>query len=292
MNARQVEVFKAIMECGSITAAARVLHVSQPAVTKALQLLEHDIGLRLFERTPKGLVPTFEARAFYTEVERTFTGLSYLKTFAQELSSLRHARLVVSVIPALSDRWLPRVASRFLADYPEVSLSFQAASSPHTAQLVGQGQVDLGIAQSRVDDPSMERTLLSTLRAVCIMPEDHALAAEEVIHPEHLRGQTLVSLSRQDIIRLQVEQVLEAAAVTVSRPIEVSLGITLRELVALGFGIGIVDSGSAEHPGTTGIVTRPFEPRIDMPIYLLRRRARTPSLIEQRFVDYLRKYPP
>lgn len=290
MNARQVEVFKAIMECGSITAAAVALHVSQPAVTKALQLLEHDIGLRLFERTPKGLIPTFEARAFYTEVERTFSGLRYLETFAQELASLKHARLMVSVIPALSDRWLPRVASRFLEAYPDVSLSFQAASSPHTAQLVGQGQVDLGIAQSRVEDPSMERTLLSTLRAVCVMASDHPLAAEEVIRPHHLRGQTFVSLSQQDIIRLQVEQVLAAAGVSIARPIEVSLGITLRELVALGFGIGIVDT--AEHPETNGIVTRPFEPRIDMPIYLLRRRNRTPSLVEQRFVEHILQWPP
>ncbi len=292
MNSRQVEVFKAIMECGSITRAADVLFVSQPAVTKSLQLLEHSLGLKLFTRTPKGLVPTSVARAFYTEVERSFIGLAHLRDYAGELRSLKHERLRVSVIPALSDRWLPQVLVRFLDKYPDASLSFQAASSPHTAQLVGQRQIDLGIAQSRIEDVSMERTLLFSLEAVCIMPANHPLTAEAVITPAHLHGQVFVSLSRQDIITIQLQRALDEAGVKVSRQVEVSLGASVRELVGLGFGIGIVDWGTVMERDDENFVIRPFRPRLEMPIYLLRMRDRPASLIEQRFIDQMVEHAP
>ena len=74
MNYRQIEIFKAIMDRGSITEAARVLGISQPAVSKGLQLLEGELGLQLFTRTTKGIAATDEARALY----RWFTPLMHL----------------------------------------------------------------------------------------------------------------------------------------------------------------------------------------------------------------------
>lgn len=292
MNSRQVEVFKVIMECGSITRAAAVLHVSQPAVTKSLKLLEHDLGLLLFTRTPKGLVPTSEARALYTEVERTFTGLTYLSQFAQGLRAMKHGRLVVSVIPALSARWLPIVAARFLADYPEASLSFRASSSPYTVQLVGQCHVDLGIAQSRFEDATIERTRIFGMEAVCVMPASHPLTVEDVITPAHLRGENFISLSRQDVIRAQLERLLEEAGVGITRRIDVAMGVTLFALVNEGVGIGVVDAETASYQSSPNVAIRPFRPLIEMPIYLLRARRKPASVVENKFAEYILGHAP
>ncbi len=66
MNARQLEIFRAIMRNGSLSAAAVALNVSQPAVSKVLRHFESQIGYRLFERSGSRLVPTPEARLLYT----------------------------------------------------------------------------------------------------------------------------------------------------------------------------------------------------------------------------------
>ena len=97
MNYRQVEVFKAIMDCGSITEAAAMLRISQPAVSKALKLLEGELGLRLFTRTTKGIAATEEARALYAEVERTYFGMQNLARFAANLRDRKQGRIVVTV---------------------------------------------------------------------------------------------------------------------------------------------------------------------------------------------------
>ncbi len=72
MNARHLEVFRAIMRQGSLTAAAESLHVSQPAVSKVLRHFEAKIGYRLFERVGSRLVPTAEAHLLFHDADRIF----------------------------------------------------------------------------------------------------------------------------------------------------------------------------------------------------------------------------
>src|SRR6476619_275485 len=103
--------------------AATVLRISQPAVTKALRLLEVELGLQLFVRTSKGIAATDEARALYAEVERTFFGMQNLKRFAGGLRDRKQGRLVVTAIPTLSVAWLPQMAARFAKTHPGVTLS-------------------------------------------------------------------------------------------------------------------------------------------------------------------------
>lgn len=75
LNLRQIEVFRAIMMAGSISGAGRMLHVSQPAVSRVLALTESRLGYRLFERVKSRLSPTAEARRLYAEVEQVYGGI-------------------------------------------------------------------------------------------------------------------------------------------------------------------------------------------------------------------------
>lgn len=286
MNTRHIEAFKAIVECGSISKAALALNVSQPAVTKTLQLLEQHVGLKLFTRTSSGLVPTTEGRAFYTEVERTFSGLAYLRSFARDLRTMKHGRITVSVIPALSEKWLPQVASQFLMDHPDVSLFFHATSSPSTARQVAERRIDFGIAQSAYEDTQIERRKLFTIDCVCVMPANHPLAAKEVIFPEDLADETFIAHGPDDVIRIQTDRIFEEAGVVVKRQVAVSLGVMVRELVSHGCGVAVIDSQTARSSRDPGIVFRPFRPTVLMEIYLLRPHGRPESLFEERFLDF------
>lgn len=292
MKPRHIEAFKAIVECGSISKAALTLNISQPAVTATLQLLEKDVGLKLFTRTSSGMTPTAEGRALYTEVQRIFTGLSYLHTYARDLRSMKHGRITVSVIPVLSESWLPEVAYHFLSDHPEVSLFFQTTSSPNTAQWVEERRIDLGIAQSGFVDNQIELQKLFALDCVCIMPSDHPLSSKEIIYPEDLADQTFVALSPGDVIRIQTDKILDQAGVQVKRRVEVALSVTVRELVRKGFGISIMDSQSARAVADSGVVARPFHPAVIMEIYLMRPRGRPYSLFEEKFIEYCFRHAP
>ena len=289
---RQVEFFKAIMERGTITEAANALRVSQPAVSKALKALEGELGLKLFERTQSGLMPTFEARTFYKEVARSFIGLEILSGIGRELHEVKHGRLVVGAIPALSMGWMPKLVARFLQRYPKANLTLETFSSPDIAQMVGQGRLDIGIAQASTNDVSIRRTDLFSIDTVCVMPKDHPLARKDVITPRDLTSVYLISLSRPDVIRKQVEAVLAENGITLPQRLEVTVGSALCKLVSEGVGVGLVDLETAMNFTSGMIDVKRFEPQIKMPISLLQSLRRPESELERRFTAFIKDSAP
>jgi len=78
MNLRQLEAFRATIRCGSITEAAKMMHISQPSVSRLIADLEQSAGFPLFLRVGRGLTPTVEGRHFYEGVEGMFVGIDRL----------------------------------------------------------------------------------------------------------------------------------------------------------------------------------------------------------------------
>jgi DNA-binding transcriptional LysR family regulator len=87
MRARQLEVFRTIMRCGTLTEAARSLNVSQPALSQVLFHTEDELGFKLFDRVKGRLVPTPEAEELYPEVDRIFGDIEILRRTASELKA-------------------------------------------------------------------------------------------------------------------------------------------------------------------------------------------------------------
>src|SRR3546814_6538313 len=101
MNRRQMEVFHAIMQTGSVTAAARVLHVTQPAVSAVLKHCEEQLGLKLFERTGGRLQPTREAEAIFPDIAGVFGQLEEVKDLTQDLAAGRRSEENTSELQSL-----------------------------------------------------------------------------------------------------------------------------------------------------------------------------------------------
>lgn len=291
MHYRQVEIFKAIMDSGSITEAANLLRISQPAVSKALKLLEAELGLRLFDRTTKGIAATEEARLLYTEVERTYFGMQNLTRFAASLGDRRQGRIVASTIPALGIAWLPAMVARFSASHPDVTISLHSSNSADAARLVGSGEIDLGIAQLRSEEYNLSRRKLFDLEGVVALPAGHRLAGKPWVEVPDLAGETVIALGPEDEFRRKLGQAFEAIGQQPRTIIDASLALTVCALVAEGCGVGIVDSEAARERRGRGLVFRRFRPAIRVPIFLFRQRGRPTSKLVEAFTASLKPPP-
>ena len=281
LNVRQVEVFKAIMEAGSVTAASRRLNVTQPSVSKHLKLLEAELGVPLFERTGNRLVATAEARAFHDQIERTYLGLDHLSRFAGDLKNNRQGEILLAAMPLIAHGWLPDIVARFLARYPHVSMSLPVRSSRWIMDWVAAGRVDFGIGLLSGDETGVLSRLLMRLPLVCVLPAGHRLAACPTVGPAHLDGETLISLSNFDPWRLAVEGALDGERVSTRRRVDTFTTFMACDLVIRGVGIAIVDLITALDYAGRGIVWRPFEPDLDFDIFLMRpKHWRVPRLAE------------
>src|ERR1700746_980012 len=130
INSRQVEAFRATMLTGSVTEAANLMAVTQPAVSRFLRDFKALMKMKLCERRGTGLVPTAAATALYTEVERSFVGLERITAAAEEIRSRRTGTLRIAAPPAVSNGYLPRLIGRFLTERPNLTLSCFGVISP------------------------------------------------------------------------------------------------------------------------------------------------------------------
>ena len=102
LNLRQLEAFRATMHAGTVVAAAGLLNVTQPAVSRLIAELEMRIGFALFERRGRRLVPTAEAQQLYREIERLHLGVERIAQVATDIRMQRAGALRLAVLPALA----------------------------------------------------------------------------------------------------------------------------------------------------------------------------------------------
>lgn len=254
------EAFNAVMLSGSMTAAATMLHTSQPNISRSISRLESATGLKLFERIPGKLIPTSDGRALYEEVQRSFVGLSRLTEAAQRIKRTGSGILRIGAIQTLSLSLVPRAVKRFTDVFPQVRLSIQTAHSDVLSRWVREHTCDFAIVSTTEGEEGIERELLYTADGVCIMHASHPLAAKDVIVPEDLVGERFITFPKGDPPRMLMDRIFIDANVEVSRVIETSYSSITCSLVAQGVGVAIVNPYVAREYLNSDVVARPFVP--------------------------------
>ena len=119
LNIRYLSAGRAVMRAGSISGAARMLFLTQPAVTKSIQLAEEELG-SLFVRSKGKLIPTAEATFLYPEMERIFGDIFHLQDLANEVRQGHAGRIVLATVSNLSAALLGRAIAQFRTRHPKV----------------------------------------------------------------------------------------------------------------------------------------------------------------------------
>ena len=284
INLRQVEAFRAVMLSGSVTAAAGVLGVTQPAVSRLLRDLQDALSMELFEKKGTGLVPTAAATALYTEVERSFVGLDRIAAAAHEIRARRTGMLRIAALPALSNGFLPRFAGTFLMERPNLNLTFMGLISPLVIDWVINMQCDIGFAEIPIAHSGLPAIRMPALPRVAVLPQGHRLAAKPVLRPRDFEGETFISLTAGSSSRHLIDAVFSRHDVARELRVETTLSEIMCGMVSSGLGVGICDPFTAAEFAARGVVARPFLPRIDFEFAAVFPPQRKPSPMAEDFV--------
>jgi DNA-binding transcriptional LysR family regulator len=289
MNLRQIEVFRAVMLAGSVTDAARLLRVSQPAVSRLLRHTEDRLGMPLFKRTKGRLYPTEQAHVLLQEVEKVYKSVRLVQDVAQELAESRTGRLRIAASPSLGLAFVPKAIALFCKTRPKVKVSLEILPQADLIEQVVTHQADLGVSMFRVDHPSIEAHELGTGKLVCIAPKGHPLTELDIVSPGDLAGYPLISFDRTTPQGLMVDDAFIAAQVPREIAIEVRFGQTACALVQQGAGVALVDEFSVMHNSFPAIVARPFQCDARFSITLIHDRFRPLSVVGVAFLALLRE---
>jgi DNA-binding transcriptional LysR family regulator len=263
MRLRQVEAFKAVMDSGGITAAARALRISQPSVSRLIADLEAAVGFALFARRGARVVPTAQARTFDAAVRRSFAGLDLLEAAARRIRAQPVDVVRVVALPALAAALLPPALRPFRAAYPGIKVTIEALSQREIEERIFAGQADLGLGVATVPRNGLRAAPLAEAPYVLAAPARHRLARRQRVRLEDLAGEVLIGpLHEADALWFEIDRALAAAKVAVVRPIESQHSLPVYACVAAGLGIAVAEPFSAPLFVRAGVAIRRLSPRI------------------------------
>ncbi|MDT7836776.1 LysR family transcriptional regulator [Aquabacterium sp. OR-4] len=293
MRLRHIEVFHAVMRAGTVSGAAHLLHISQPAVTKVLQHAEAQLGLLLFERVRGKFYPTPEALRLFTEVDKLHADLVAIRRLAVSLKNGEAQTVKLSVTPALGAAVVPAAMTRWSLAQPDGRCEL---STQHTRELVNAlllGEAELGLALHDPKHPGIRAEPLASGRMMVLLPRKPARAGRRAGEAAGLPlaitelPSELIGLAGDDPLGLRLSQECEAQGVQLQFRITVQTYQLARALAEAGLGAAVVDPFTAASADRQRVVVRPLDPEMPVPLYLLTPSAMPLSQGARRLVRFL-----
>ncbi|MEK9776141.1 MAG: LysR substrate-binding domain-containing protein [Quisquiliibacterium sp.] len=277
MRLRHIEVFNAVMLTGSVTAAARMINVTQPAVSRTLKHAELRLGFPLFHRVGGRLRPTAEAQALYPRVESLFVQLDEIQRLASGLRSGEgEGQLRVLTVLALSYDVMPRAMVLFRERHPKMLVHHESLHSPDIVKSLVLQQADVGFVFSSVTHPTLEQDFLGKRRVVCVAPKGfftkRELAAGR-ISLRQLAGRPAIGLDNRDPLAITLGQILHDNEIAFDLIMTVQTYHAAIAMAHYGLGMALVESftAAAVNPALADVL--PVEPEIKTSIHALRPSA-------------------
>lgn len=288
LSLRELDVFRRVMACGTVTGAAEALRISQPAVSRILQQAEQRLGFALFLRRNKRMIATAEAHALFPAAVSAFAAFDSVQQRAVDLKTGRAGVLKIAAIAAFTNALLPAAVERFRVPRPDVTITLQAMSALQVATEVANHQADLGFIVDSMSVPGVSVSDLCATEFGCVMRGTHRLASKPRLTPADLEHETLICLSRHLPLGIHAMRAFADADIPLRTAIEVSQSTIACALVKSGAGLALLDGLGVMNALGSELVMRPFHPAIHVVARLVEPRHQPPSRLAQDFVAVLR----
>ena len=289
MNLRQMEAFKTLMLAGSVTAAAELLKLSQPTVSKLIAQIEKQTKLRLFDRTRGRLVPTREAHSLLKNVETALNALEEVGRSATQLARIHTGAVRIACIPSIGTGFMPRAVAIFLKTHPKTKATLYVRSSNYVVDRVGGKLADVGLVADGVEAIGADSTSFQEWPgAVCVLPPGHPLRRKKAVEAKDLEGEAFITVGRDKPFRELIDQAFVDAGIYRNMVVETSHFAAAYALAAEGAGVCVVDPYTAISCFRRDeVVLRPFHPEVKFVVNLLKpAHSRVPAIVED-FIAHL-----
>jgi DNA-binding transcriptional LysR family regulator len=262
MELSEIEAFVTIHRAGGFTRAAELLHLSQPAVSRRIELLERELGVPLFERLPGGIRLTEAGLAFLPYAQQILAAISDGKAAVHALEEEEQGTITLALVGTLASTQLTTHLQAFHERYPHVRLLLRTARSDEVSTMVQQGDAHLGLRYFADPRPEI-RSLLAINEPLLVICATHSrFVTGEPTEPAALLGVPWVTFplgvgaSGEPFARLLEQQLLRHELHTAERIVIDSLTAQKR-LIEADFGVGLLPASSIEeelHLGTMRVL--------------------------------------
>ena len=282
---RQIDAFRMVVQTGTVTETARLLSISQPAVSRLIADFEAEVGFQLFARSGRYLKATPEALLLVEEVRRALTGLEQIKYTASTIKKFKHAQLHLISTPAFSTLIAPQLIHKFAQRQPEASISLEIQSADVAIEWMVSQKYDFGIAPATLVNSTTGSHPLTQTSTICVLPKGHRLEGKKVIELADLNDESFISYMPDSRFRFEVDKIFKDANINRRLQYEARTTDAICRLVAEGLGVSVIVTMGTLPGAGKEFSTGPFE--IDVPFngVLMWSQQKVMSRVAKDFLD-------
>ncbi len=286
---RQLEIFLAVYDEGSVKAASEALHLTQPTVSMQLKKLSEAVGMPLYERVGRGRKFTDAGRALAATAREVLESFERLDMELADLRGVKAGTLRIAVVTT-SKYFIPHLLGSFSELYPRVDLQFKVGNREQIIQRLHNGLDDLYVFSHPPEDEDIVATDFLDNPLVAIAPEGHPMACRRRFYMKYLASEPFLRRENGSGTRHAIERHLQHHGVRMNVRMTIESNEAIKHAVMSGLGISILSRHTLTYGGDTGLVElKVKELPIESTWYLVRLRSRRLSPIAQVFLDYLQR---
>lgn len=232
MNLRQLATFVGVYEERSFSKAARRLNATQSGLSMQTQLLEERIGTRLFERSPRGVTPTYAGQRLYERAVSVMRHVDEMETEMKSLSQGVSGDLKVGLMPTFTRSVLAPSLLAFMRNYPNVRVTVIEAYSAALTEGVVSGEYDFAIVPRAPHRDGVRTRLLGTDREILVRRPDPSIPHLSTVQLSELPPLKLVLPSKTNARRIAFEAYAELHGIRIATVLSMDAMIATLEFVA------------------------------------------------------------
>lgn len=293
-----MEAFLTIVRRGGFTRASSSLHLSQPAISRRIHLLERELGAPLFERIRSGVVLTDAGRAFLPHAEALLASMRDGIDAVDALRGTSGGAVTLAVVGTLASTTLTESLRRFRDAHPAIDLRIRTALSAEVSALVRRGDATLGLRYETDPHPDLVSSSVRDEPMVPVCSPRHRLARARSVQPRALAGERWIAFpprpgAAREPYLLALEHRLAACGLSACEIIPIDSLTAQKRMVEAGFGLALLPASSVDEELRSGTLRAlcVTAMRATIPVVLIHRRHAFQSGATQALAAMLAAWP-
>ena len=288
LSFKQIEMLWTVVSAGSISAAAKQLDVSQPAISRMLANTEEHVGVRFFDRIRGRLRPTKELTDLLPTIERAQLALQRVNDMTLSIADSTGGVLRVASNPSLGKHVMPRALSAFRAAYPDIFLRFHTSTIQEVVFDLLNGGVDVALFSIPAEHPFLSSTTISTGSMVAVVSRDGPLADREILSLDDLAPHPQILVGERLHFGMIVSSAFERAGLEPHVIADVPWSDLACAMVNEGMGCAIVDEFSVVKNAWPNIKVTPLRESIPIRLHAVHSVTRQVPHVAKHFIRMLK----
>jgi LysR family hca operon transcriptional activator len=281
MELRHLRYFVAVADAGGLTVAAhRLLHTSQPSLSRQIRDLEDEVGAELLTRRARGIDLTPAGRAFLDHARSVLSHVEAASEAARRVARPAKPCFTMGFLTGHELTWMPEALRILRDELPNIDVMISSQYSPLLADALSKGKIDAAFLRRERGVPDLAFRLLVKEPLIVVLPSNHRLAALKSIGPRDLVGEPFVTVSNTaPVLRLVIDNYLRRSGINITPAHEADHLAMGMSLIASTGGVGLLPA-YAQNFLPSSVTSRPLKgvtPTVDL-VFGYRKSNQSPIL--------------